>query len=306
MDPVLKRLLIGLRRTQPLNYVMTTSLRALLRTASLTSEPVVKHVQRLGQVDCKLPNGRRLRLTSQLDDYIPNRVFWKGLSGYEPETIPVFFQLAARANVTLDIGSHIGLFALIAAHANERGRVFAFEPVPEIAGRLAQHVELNGLTNVVCVNSAVSDFDGSSEIYHGAGASFTASLSKEFMHWQTDWKATNVPVTSIDRFVRDNEIHKVDLVKIDTESTEPQVLHGMVETIQRDHPNIICEVLATVGVEDPLTEILKPHGYYFYQLTAEGLVHRAELQGSFDCRNYLFSVVAPNKLDLLKISDFES
>ena len=299
MDLALKSLLIKLRGTQPLNYLTTTTLRAFVGGTASTSERIVRHVQRLGPVECKLPNNRTLRLKSQLDDYIPNRVFWMGLDGYEPETAPVFFRLAQRSAVTLDIGSHIGLFALIAGHANERGRVYAFEPVPEIAKRLKHHVEINGLKNVTCVETAVSDFDGTSEIYHGAGAAFTGSLSKQFMHWQTDWKTTEVSVITIDRFVRDNDIPKIDLVKIDTESTEPQVLRGMIATIERDRPNIICEVLATLGVEEPLAEILKPFGYKFYQLTDEGIVHRSALEGSLEFRNYLFSVVPPHEISAL-------
>jgi FkbM family methyltransferase len=38
--------------------------------------------------------------------------------------------------------------------------------------------------------------------------------------------STRVPVITIDGFVRERQLERVDLIKVDTESTEPQVLRG--------------------------------------------------------------------------------
>jgi Methyltransferase FkbM domain len=44
--------------------------------------------------------------------------------------------------------------------------------------------------------------------------------------------------------IREQGIAKVDLVKIDTETTEPAVIRGMARTLARDRPDVVCEVLA--------------------------------------------------------------
>jgi hypothetical protein len=79
---------------------------------------MIKHLHRFGIVRSRLPHGRTLRLWSRGDDWIANQVHWRGWDGYEPETLPLFFRLAATARVTLDVGAHVGFFTLLAGHAN--------------------------------------------------------------------------------------------------------------------------------------------------------------------------------------------
>src|SRR5205814_5357903 len=146
VKPALKRL----RASQPFNYLATSIVHALQTATGMHSALVIKHLHRVGMVRRKLPNGRTLRLWSRADDWVSNQVYWRGWSGYEPERVPLFFRLASRAQVTLDVGAHVGFFTLLAAHANPAGRVFAFEPMPAIQERLRYNVGLNQLDNVEC------------------------------------------------------------------------------------------------------------------------------------------------------------
>src|SRR5580693_402829 len=141
----------ALRTSQPFNWLTTSSLRAGLDLMGVRSEIVIKHLHRVGPVGCKLPNKRKLRFWSRGDDWVSNQVYWRGWRGYEPETTPLFFRLATGANVTIDVGAHVGFYALLAAHANPAGHVVAFEPMPAIHARLARNVRMNGLANVTCV-----------------------------------------------------------------------------------------------------------------------------------------------------------
>jgi hypothetical protein len=104
-----------------------------------------------------------------------------------------------------------------------------------------------------------------------------------------------VRVTTLDSFARDNKIARVDLVKIDTENTEPRVLHGMLETLHRDRPFIVCEVLGR-GSEKSLEEILQPIGYRYYHLTPFGPVLREGIEGHPKWLNYLFTTLGPNEV----------
>jgi FkbM family methyltransferase len=253
-------------------------------------------------VRTKLPNGRTLRLWSQGDDWISTQIFWNGWNAYETETLDLFFRLALTARIVFDIGAHVGLFALIAAHANPEGDVFAFEPNPSTYQRLQYHVWLNQLSNIRCLNSAMGDVNCTAELFHQPGMTSTASLSRDFMDWQKTWSSSSVPVVTGDKFIRDNEIHHVDLVKIDTESTEPQVLKGMMKTLERDRPNIICEVLPSI-TQQSLQKILLPLGYHFYQLTDRGLIWRDTIMGELEFRNYLFSQAGPDAINRVLAAD---
>ena len=283
-----------LRVSQPLNMLATSAVRALLGSAGVQSEMVIKHLHRVGAVSSRLPNGSTLRLWSRADDWVSNQVYWRGWSGYEPETVPLFFRLAMRARITFDIGAYVGLFTLLAAHANPRGRVYAFEPLPDAFKRLERNVELNKLENVRTVSAAVSDLDGSAEFFCAATEMpCSSSLSYDFMKSTDGLSSFTVPVIKLDSFVRENGLHGIDLVKIDTESTEPQVLSGMLETIQRDQTLIICEVLKGRGSEQPLQDVLDSIGYRAFLLTPDGPVLRDRIEGHPVWLNYLFTALSP-------------
>jgi hypothetical protein len=56
------------------------------------------------------------------------------------------------------------------------------------------------------------------------------------------------------------------VVKVDTETTEPDVLAGATRTLAEHRPWILCEVLR--GKTEPrLMEITRPLGYAWYQIT---------------------------------------
>ncbi|HXF39135.1 MAG TPA: FkbM family methyltransferase, partial [Blastocatellia bacterium] len=222
-------------------------------------------------VNSELPNGRTLHLWSRADDWVSNQVYWRGWQGYEPETAPLFFRVASRARVTLDVGAYVGFFTLLAGHANPNGLVFAFEPLPDAFERLRSNVELNSLSNVVAVASAVGEVDGRADFFCAdTHMPCSSSLSYEFMQSADSLRSIQVPVAKLDTFVRENGVQGVDLMKIDTESTEPQVLAGMIETIRRDQPVIFCEVLKERGSEELLQEIIRSINYRAYLLTPDG------------------------------------
>ena len=286
----IKQALKRLRASQPFNYLATGTAHALQTATGMHSELVVKHLHRVGMVRRKLPNGRTLRLWSRADDWVSNQVYWRGWSGYEPETVPIFFRLAARAQVTFDVGAYVGFFSLVAAHANPKARVYAFEPMPAVYERLRMNVMINRLSNIQCVSCAVGDAEGTAEFYSsGSEMQCSSSLSLGFMRGAERMYSFPVEVVTLDRFVRDNRVERVELVKIDTETTEPQVLSGMAETLARDHPLIVCEVLKDRGAESRLEAILSPLGYRYYHLTPNGAVKREHVEGHPEWLNYLFT-----------------
>src|SRR5687767_2594144 len=91
------------------------------------------------------PSGKSFMYEPTSDDVVSRRAFWLGTFGFESETTKVFWDLAVRSSVFLDIGSNTGYFSLLATAANPDLRVFAFEPVPRIYERLERHMKINGV-----------------------------------------------------------------------------------------------------------------------------------------------------------------
>ena len=278
----------GIRDVEWFNHTATTCMRALLNATGIRGEGLIRRFRRVGIARYKLPNGRVMCLRCYPDDGISNPLWWRGWSSYEPETAALFFQLASRAQLTIDIGAYIGYYALLAAHANPGGRVFAFEPVPSVFDRLHGNVDLNGLETLECICSAVGETEGMVEFFSSKEFPTISGFSSEFVHSWGEARRTRVPVLTIDRFVEQKNIGRVDLVKLDTETSEPEVLRGMIRVLERDRPAIVCEVHPGGGTEDSLQGLIGPLGYNYYLLTSSGPIKQDRIQGHSIWSNYLF------------------
>jgi FkbM family methyltransferase len=281
---------------------MTVStLRAATVALGVQSEFLIKHFPKVGVVKSRLPNGRILSLSGRADDWVSNQVYWLGWRGYEPEMSPLFFQFAAKARIIFDVGAHVGFYALVAGHANAAAKVFAFEPVPATFERLARNMSLNRLSNVTCMQCAVGNRDGLVPFYKGEQKiPCSAGTSFEFYKpWASMMSTIQVTSVTVDRFLEEKGLTGIDLVKVDTESTEPEVLHGMANSIKRDRPTIFCEVLAGFRTEQQIEDLLKPFGYRFYMLTTTGPVRRDHIDADTKWPNHLLSVLGDQEIDVL-------
>jgi len=127
----------------------------------------------------------------------------------------------------------------------------------------------------------------------------SSSLSREFMGDRAGLVETIVPVVRVDDYLAGRGIHGVRLVKVDTETTEPDVLRSMTNTIRRDRPLIICEVLAGGGTESALDTFVEESRYRAFLLTPQGPVPASRIVGHPAWLNYLFAPVEAGALDEL-------
>lgn len=290
----IKSVLKTIRSSQPFNWTTTSLIKSLFAFGD-PPELIRKHLPRCGTVRVKLPNGRWLYLWSQGDDWIASQVYWRGWADYEPDVAPLYFRLASKARVTLDIGAHVGFYSLLAAHANPVGRIYAFEPLPQVFERLHRNIVINDLMNVNCIKVAIGTNDGMAELfYEPEGIPSDSSLSSDISRFHQKLQRLVVPVRSIDSFVFENNLRNVDVVKIDTETTELQVLLGMVKTVQASRPIIFCEMWGAPG--RAFDEILFPLGYRYYDLTDIGPVSH---KGSNLPKNFLFTTLGEDEVSRL-------
>ncbi len=144
-------------------------------------------------------------------------------------------------DVVFDIGANVGFFSIIAARlVGETGRVYAFEPVRRNVRHLRRNASLNGLDNVTVVEKAVAGRSGPGSLvlaeYSGGAALSTATRPPDAT------SSIDVMLVTIDDVVRSGDAPSPSLIKIDVEGAELDVLEGMVETLGRCSPTIICEI----------------------------------------------------------------
>jgi FkbM family methyltransferase len=151
----------------------------------------------------------------------------------------------APGMVCFDVGANIGEVALqMARLVGPAGRVYAFEPVPHLCDRLRANVQRNGFSATVVVRSeALSDREGPALIRAasaGAANQGRASLVDDENAYLTE--SLPISTTTLDRFVGDLDLPRLDLVKVDIQGSEPRMLRGAERTLDRYAPDVLMEV----------------------------------------------------------------
>lgn len=137
-------------------------------------------------------------------------------------------------DVVLDLGAHIGSFALAAA---ARGcRVIAVEASPDNANLIRESIRVNQWSDrCQVIHAAVSDRDGELAFtsYGPWGHVWNA---------QTDMPAKSVPAIRVDTLLQQHGCERLDFIKMDVEGSEVAALSGAAKWVARqDAPRILYE-----------------------------------------------------------------
>ena len=170
----------------------------------------------------------------------------------EPE-FNLLANYVGEGNWVIDIGANVGHYTKrLSDLVGTRGRVIAFEPVPETFAVLATNVRLFANANITLINAAASD--GADVV----GMAIPRNCSGEANFYQAhiaDAQDSAFAVLAIR--VDTLEIpNPVTLIKIDAEGHEGHALLGMQALIVRDRPVLVLEAGAREA-----TDLLKKLGY---------------------------------------------
>jgi FkbM family methyltransferase len=238
------------------------------------------------------PAGRPLVIQAPRQLFVPKRLAMTGLAQYEPHALETFLALLETAGpgAVVDIGANIGLYALLAAACSNR-EVHAFEPTPELVAVARAAAARNELP-VVIEELALGREPGKATFFLSDTSDSSNSLAEGFRHSSSQ---LDVTVTTLDAYCARAGLVPA-IVKVDTETTEPDVLAGAAETIARHRPWILCEVLPGRRPGD-LAEVMAPHGYTWYHLRGDaGHAPVDRLDGDPDYMDLMY-LLAPRPVD---------
>lgn len=193
-------------------------------------------------------------------DYVQLELLRNGV--FEPKTIELLKKLLPSSGTFLDVGGHIGCFALEAANAMESGQVIVVEPNPKTFTYLLKNIELNKFRNIIPILAAASNRN---------------SILKMKLPPVNNWGMSRESLSSDDEFTYYVVSHKlsdllcgmninhVDVMKIDVEGHEIEALEGLFNYCQP--ANIIFEfVPEAFKYSYKLLEFVTANGYRIYNV----------------------------------------
>ncbi|MCL2417340.1 MAG: FkbM family methyltransferase [Bacteroidales bacterium] len=182
------------------------------------------------------------------DDYFKKteeyEVFYQTIKECRITEGPYQFQpVVLKPNdVVVDVGANMGMFSLFANYFYNC-KCYAFEPVKSTTNLLEKNIALNksnsqSINTIEIVPYALSDKECKMEInvnqQDAASASFVLPHNKHA-------KAEKIHCITLDKWVNENRISKIDFIKADIEGAERYMLSGATKVLQEFAPKLaIC------------------------------------------------------------------
>ncbi len=198
---------------------------------------------------------------------------------YKKKALPVGVDLSEdllnkfniKPQFIFDVGANYGQTALYYYDKFKDCVIYSFEPVKRSFDILVNNTK--HFNNIVCVNYALGEKkqDLLISLYDENNSQLNSLKLENACNEQNAVKEL-VKVTTISEFVREQNINKIDLLKIDSEGFEIPVLRGGTELLVKQNINaILCEVALSkrnkrnTQLED-IIGYLDNYDYYFVGL----------------------------------------
>lgn len=239
-----------------------------LKTVWSPPQFIYRHLHFSGVFSVSVP-GRSFRINHHGYE-VENEIFWRGTRGWEPVSMRLWMQLCRASRVILDIGANTGIYSLVAQAINADAKVFAFEPVGRIFGRLVANRDLNGY-EIHCVRAAAANFDGTATIYETLTEHlYSVTVNRNLNSPDTPTVAVQVQAQRLDTFLNSlPAVPGIDLMKLDVETYEPEVLEGLGSFLARCRPAMLVEILSEEAARR-IERLLGGLGYLYFNIDEVG------------------------------------
>ena len=244
------------------SYILSTMQRILeplpIRGKGRLSQAVFRFLQ-ANEAQCHpLPN---VTVHVRPEVWI-ERLMWAG--AYERELVDLFKRVLGPGMVALDVGANIGYFSALAAGlVGPTGLVHSFEPAPTCFSQLKRNLAAFSWADAspfaVADESGIARFHLSEQPNQTGWGSLLAD-EKGVM------QETGVQVVTLDQWVRQQGIRRIDFIKMDVEGAEYRALLGATELLQKCRPLIVAELNSACLARDGRTPedilgLLRSTGY---------------------------------------------
>jgi len=166
-----------------------------------------------------------------LKEYDQRELYYMGREPYQTSFLSKFFK---RGWTAFDIGANCGWYsALMAKWVGEAGCVHAFEPSSRSLPILRRNLDLNPGARLIIHALALGEKEGSCAIE----APVLGNYGQDHIV-----AGSSIRMVTLDSFVQENGMARVDFIKVDIEGYESRFLCGADATLRRLRPPMQIEI----------------------------------------------------------------
>lgn len=247
------------------NIPFKKDLFSLLKKIYAPPEKVYQHLHFKGLIKIHITRQKYFKMI-HYGYKLENDLFWTGLNGnWEAQSMKIWTTLCKESKTIFDLGANTGVYSLVAKVINPDSDVHAFEPFGSICEKLNQNNAINDFDiNINC--EAVSNYTGEGTIYsENPDFAYSVTVNKNLWVKDKDPIAIKIKTITLKEYIEKEKIERIDLMKIDVETHEPEVIEGFGEYLYKLQPIILIEVL-TDECAHKLSNYFKPELFEFYNI----------------------------------------
>ena len=192
--------------------------------------------------------------------------------------------------ICFDVGSHVGYYPLL---CSSLGAVtHSFEANTDMVRMQKINLLINDFESQVTINTvAVSNKNGSTNFYQQSNG--RALISSLYQDPENPGEQINVKSITLDSYIKENKIKRIDFLKVDVEGAETIVFAGLKETLPK---SIIKAIVWESNYRAPqkerfkILELLTKNGFKHYALDTKRKKVKAWEWGDEDCLSIHTSV----------------
>ncbi|MFK7920784.1 MAG: FkbM family methyltransferase [Bacteroidia bacterium] len=156
-----------------------------------------------------------------------------------------FLEMLSEDAKVLDIGANIGIMTVLMAKRCPKGKVYAYEPVPENFNALQRICRFMKISNVELNQVALGPENGSVKMQMPEMQGVRMQGLSHIVHdsiegYEASFEEYSVPQVVLDEVLAERD--SIAAIKMDVENYEQHVLRGALKLIATDQPIIYMEL----------------------------------------------------------------
>jgi len=256
-----------------------------------------------------IPNNKSVHNFCKLliNRYNNNKNFYPSKNG-EFNLINSFVKSGINQKIIFDVGCNVGEFANFLQEKNYDGKIYLFDALKSLDSKILENKNVYFYQKLLWnKKEKISFFIDKKNQNAGTNSSFDMKL----IGYETNSDQKVMETTTLDDFIKENSIDKIDYLKIDVEGAEYRVLEGLIKNLELDKIRYIHFEYGHAAMADrkyikDYLYLLKKYKFEMYIIIPQGLrkiEYTPYMENYFDYINLFFASRENLKLLDIKILD---
>ena len=162
---------------------------------------------------------------------------------HEPLNTKFLSEQLQEGMICLDIGANLGYFTFLESlKIGKTGRVISVEPAPSTFELFEKNIKLQKHQNISSYNFAFSDKESTVDFFISNSSNWSRIIAEKDTYHGDKGDIIKIKCRTIDNFIKELELKKLDLIRVDLEGYEFEIFEGAQKTLSELKPMLQIEV----------------------------------------------------------------